>query len=412
MSASSRNTEWLRAPAIQRLLTVLNGGGEQARVAGGAVRNTLLGEPIGDVDVATTLVPEAAAERLRGAGFKVVPTGIDHGTVTAVEGATVVEVTTLREDVATDGRHATVAFGRDWRTDAERRDLTMNALYMEADGTVFDPLGCEADVHARRVVFVGDPDRRIAEDHLRILRFFRFFAWYGRHRPDGPGLLACARAKVGIETLSVERVWSEMRRLLAAPDPARALLWMRQTGVLGVAMPETERWGIDAVPSLIAAETAFDWQPDPMLRLAAMLPPDPKVVRALADRLRLANSERDRLVEWTAAPRPVPSRAEGELARLMYEATRDGTLDVLRLATARAHVAGDLNEVAAFRRQLDFAEGWVRPDFPVQGRDLLERGVEPGPQMGERLKAMHERWVESGFRLSREDLLVRASNLG
>ena len=402
----ARNIEWLRAPHLQELLAVLNEGGEEARIAGGAVRNTLLGEPIGDVDVAITLVPDEAARRLRAAGFKVIPTGIGHGTVTAVKDG-VVEVTTLRTDVETDGRHAVVAFGRDWREDAERRDLTMNALYMEADGSIFDPLGCEADVHARRVVFVGDPARRIAEDHLRILRFFRFFAWYGRHRPDAAGLKACARAKAGIGSLSVERVWSEMRRLLAAPDPSRALLWMRQTGVLTAALPETERWGIDAVPGLAAAERAFGWEPDALLRLQAMLPPDPTVVRALAERLKLANAERDRLIEWTGAPRPDPRLSEAQLARAMYEITRRGTLDMLRLALAKAHAQGDLDEVAAFRRQLDFAEAWKRPEFPVQGRDLLERGAEPGPAVGERLKAMRERWVESGFSLGRDALLER-----
>ena len=405
MSASRYDTDWLRAPHLQRLLAALNEGDDAARVAGGAVRNTLMGLPIGDVDVATTSRPAETQRLLEAAGFKVVPTGFEHGTVTAVADGEAVEVTTLREDVETDGRHAVVAFGRDWTRDAERRDLTMNALYMNADGAVFDPLGVEADVHARVVRFVGEAARRIEEDHLRILRFFRFFAWYGSHRPDADGLRACARLKGGIDALSAERVWSELRRLLAAPDPARALLWMRQTGVLTAALPETERWGIDAVPGLVAAEEAFDWDPDPMVRLQAMLPPDAKVAATLAKRLRLSNSDRDRLLRWCEAPRPNPARSNAELAREMYAASREGMLDVLKLATQRAHAAGDLEEVGAFQRQLRFAEVWERPELPVQGRDLRERGMEPGPEMGERLRLLEERWIASGFALSQDELL-------
>ena len=405
MSASTRNLGWLEAPALQRLLAVLNEEGE-ARVAGGAVRNALMGEPVADVDVATTLVPQAVARAARGAGFKVVPTGIDHGTVTVVADGAPYEVTTLREDVETDGRHATVVYGTDWHADAARRDLTINALYMNADGSLFDPLGVAHDIDSRTVRFVGDAETRIREDYLRSLRFFRFFAWYGRHRPDAEGLKACARTKEGLAGLSVERVWHEMRRLLAAPDPTRALLWMRQTGVLSAVLPETERWGIDAVAPLVRAEGAFGWSPDPMLRLVAMLPPDPKVARALAERLKMSNAEADRLLEWTAAPRPNPAMSDEQLARAMYEATRGGTLDVLRLALARAHGAGDLEEVAAFRRLLDFAQGWERPDFPLRGRDLIARGGKPGPDLGARLKRLRERWVASGFRLTGEELLA------
>ena len=405
MSASRYDTSWLTAPHVAKLLAALNAEGEEARIAGGAVRNTLLGEPIGDVDVATTATPTDASRILGAAGFKIVPTGMEHGTITAVRGGEAVEVTTLREDVETDGRHAVVAFGRDWVRDAERRDLTMNALYMNADGSVFDPLGVEADVHARNVRFVGEAARRIEEDHLRILRFFRFFAWYGRHRPDADGLRACARLKGGIESLSVERVWQEVRKTLAARDPSRALLWMRQTGVLTVALPETERWGIDAVPQLTAAEDAFDWRPDPLLRLAAMLPPDPKVVAALAKRLKLSNDDRDALLRWSEGARPNPAFDDVDLARTMYATSREGTEHVLRLALAKAHAAGDLNEVAAFRRQLDVAVAWDRPVMPVQGRDLRDRGVEPGPEMGERLREIERRWIASGFTLTRDELL-------
>ena len=405
MSASTRNLGWLDDNDLQRLLRALNEDGE-AKIAGGAVRNALLGEGVVDVDVATTHEPARARKVLEGAGFRVVPTGIEHGTVTAIGDGDPIEVTTLREDVETDGRHATVSFGTDWRRDAERRDLTMNALYMEADGTVYDPLGVEDDVHARRVRFVGDAETRIREDYLRSLRFFRFFAWYGAFRPDADGLRAAARTKDGLSDLSPERVWSELKRLLAAPDPGRALLWMRQTGVLSAVVPETEGWGIDAVPGLVATERAFGWTPDPLLRLCAMIRPHCETVEAVAKRLKLSNEERDRLLAWSQAERPIPSRSDPELARLMYRTTEGGTVDTLRLALAKAHAAEDIEEVAQFRRQFDFAMNWERPDMPVQGRDLIERSMTPGPAVGERLREIEDRWVKSDFALSKDELLA------
>src|SRR5690606_10002862 len=219
-------------------------GGEEARIAGGAVRNALFGEPVADVDIATTTPPQETVRRAEAAGFKAVPTGFEHGTVTVVAEGRPFEVTTLRADVETDGRRARVVFGRDWQADAERRDFTINALYAEADGTVVDLVGGLADIAARRLRFIGDAEARIREDYLRILRFFRFFAWYGEGRPDAEGLKACARLKGGLSGLSAERVWAETKKLLSAPDPSRALLWMRQTGVLAASLAESEKWGI------------------------------------------------------------------------------------------------------------------------------------------------------------------------
>jgi tRNA nucleotidyltransferase/poly(A) polymerase len=215
---------WLNDPGLQTLLKVLSANGEQARIAGGAVRNTLLGEPVADVDIATTNEPRQSIARTEAAGFKVVPTGIDHGTVTVVADGKAYEVTTLRADIETDGRRAKVAFGRDWEADAERRDFTINALYADANGTVIDLVGGLTDLEGRTLRFIGDPEQRIREDYLRILRFFRFFAWYGSGRPDAEGLKACARLKDGLEQLSAERVWSELKKLLSAPDPSRAAL--------------------------------------------------------------------------------------------------------------------------------------------------------------------------------------------
>ena len=406
------HADWLAAPALQRWLAALSEDGEAARVVGGAVRNSLLGVPVKDVDVATTRLPDAVVRLAEREGFKPVPTGIEHGTVTVVADGVPYETTTLRADIETDGRHARVAFGRDWRADAERRDFTINALYAEADGAVVDLVGGLPDIEARAVRFIGDADARIVEDYLRILRFFRFHAHYGRGRPDAEGLRAAARHKGGLERLSPERVWSELRRLLEAPDPRITLLWMRQTGVLTAVLPETERWGIDAVAPLIGTEQAHGWSPDPMLRLAAMVPPDAERMVALAERLRLSNAEGERLAAWASASPVPPSADEAALARRLY---CDGTapvLDRLRLALANARGRaatddGALMEAATLTRLIAFAEGWERPAFPLKGRDLLDAGMAPGPAVGERLAALEAEWIERGFRGSREEWLAR-----
>jgi poly(A) polymerase len=249
-AAQERIAKLLENKSLRNLLAILNQGGEEARIAGGAVRNALIGESISDVDIATTCLPDEVRKRAEASGFKCVPTGIAHGTLTVIVEGVPYEVTTLRADVATDGRRAEVAFGRDWQTDAERRDFTVNGLYADAQGNVTDLVGGIADIKSRTIRFIGSAEKRIGEDHLRILRFFRFFAWYGSGRPDGEGLKACARMKGAIDKLSAERVWSELKKLLSAPDPSRALLWMRQSGVLTAALPESEKWGIDAVHGL------------------------------------------------------------------------------------------------------------------------------------------------------------------
>ena len=274
--------EWFRDAGLQRIMTLLNRDHGEARVVGGAVRNALMDMPVKDIDIATTLTPAEVVERAEAASMKTVPTGIDHGTVTLVIAGRGYEVTTLRADVETDGRRATVAFGTDWQVDAERRDLTINALYARADGEIVDLVGGFEDIEKGVIRFIGDPAARIAEDYLRVLRFFRFFAWYGSGRPDAEGLKACAAAKDKLSGLSAERIWSETKKLLGAPDPGRALLWMRQTGVLTAVLPETEKWGIDAVPGIIQMEKAFRFEPDPLLRLAGMIPPDSDRIAALA----------------------------------------------------------------------------------------------------------------------------------
>ncbi|MGX9176447.1 CCA tRNA nucleotidyltransferase [Mesorhizobium sp. BHbdii] len=406
--------DWLGEKHLQRLLAALADGGEEARVAGGAVRNALIGQPVADVDIATTTVPDETIRRAEAAGFKAVPTGIEHGTITIVAGGKPFEVTTLRADIETDGRRAKVSFGRDWKADAERRDFTINALYAEADGTIVDLVGGVADIEARRLRFIGDPEARIREDYLRILRFFRFFAWYGDGRPDAEGLKACARLKEGLGQLSVERVWSELKKLLSAPDPSRALLWMRQASVLTSVLPETEKWGIDAIHALTRAENDLGWTPDPLLRLEAIVPPDAARLKTLAERLRFSVSDAGRLRQWALTAPVEPKTTEAELAKRLYRGDHQGLVDRLRLslASARGRAVEDndaLLEAGGFSRLLAFAGKWKKPDFPLKGADLTTLGASPGPKLGATLKNLENEWVESGFALDRGALLERAA---
>ena len=406
---------WLDDPDLQRLLALLSADGETARVAGGAVRNALLGEAMSDVDIATTTTPDETVRRVEAAGYRAVPTGIEHGTITVVAGGVAHEVTTLRADVETDGRRARVVFGKDWKADAERRDFTINALYAEADGTVVDLVGGLADLESRTLRFIGDAETRIREDYLRILRFFRFFAWYGSGRPDAEGLKACARLKEGLDRLSAERVWAELKKLLSAPDPSRALLWMRQSGVLTRVVPETEKWGIDAIHALTVTERDFGWTADPLLRLESMLPPVAERMKGLAERLRLANAEAERLTSWAAAPAVAHTMTEGALAKLLYREGPGGLCDRLKLslAAARGRAVTDtpaLLEAGGYARLLKFAEQWQAPTFPLRGADLLALGAQKGPELGKLLAELEEAWVASGFGLDREALLANAQD--
>ena len=294
-----------------------------ARVVGGAVRDGLLGYDVADIDLATRQPPEAVTRALQIAGIRVIPTGLDHGTVTALVGARGIEITTLRRDIETDGRHAVVAFTDDWRADAARRDFTINALSMAPDGSVFDYFDGLSDLRDHRVRFVGDPARRIAEDYLRVLRFFRFFARYGRERPDAVTLAALRDGVAGLGGLSVERVWSELKRILMTPDPIAAVALMAELGVLAAALPE----GAD--PTALAALVASGAPVDPLLRLAALLTGDADV---LADRLRLANDERARLSALRSGPVPRPPDDDDALRRMLADNDRTILIDRAWLA--------------------------------------------------------------------------------
>jgi len=396
MLCLSRDTAaWLFDETVQKLLALLSKDGGEARVVGGAVRNTLLGQPISDVDIATTLSPEEVMRRARAADFGVVETGVDFGTLTVVVDHRSFEVTSLRRDIETNGRHAVVIFGQDWQCDARRRDFTINALYCDRAGRIYDEVGGLEDIQTRQIRFIGDAQARISEDYLRILRFFRFFAYYGSGRPDAQALKAAARLKEGLLHLSAERIWSELKKILGAPDPVRALLWMRQSGILSLIIPESDKWGIDAIPALIKNEKERACAADPLLRLMAILPPDVSRIQNLAARLKLSQSEKKRLMNWADM---MPIRGDCsplQLKKLLYCQGKAAVVDKLMLALC---VAGEA-DATGYDALLDIAQNWQRPHFPLRGQDLIAAGITSGPEIGRILKKLEEEWMVNGFHL-------------
>jgi len=369
--------------------------GFEARAVGGCVRNALLGVAVSDIDIATPVLPDEVAALAREAGFGVVPTGLAHGTLTVIAEHVPFEVTTLRRDIETFGRHATVAFTEDWADDARRRDFTMNALYAGADGTVYDPLGGFADLLAGRVRFIGDPRERIREDYLRILRFFRFSAVFGRGALDRPGLGACVIERQGLALLSAERVRSELLKLLAAPFAWRSLEAMYDNGLLGAvlgAAPHMRR-----LASLIDVEAELARPADPILRLTAVAIAVAEDVDRVASRLRLSNDERDGMrIAARAIGTDVSERA---LRRAIY---RDGNRAVARqllLKAAALRMDGPAQSATqlALQSLVGLASQWQAPVLPVSGRDVIHLGVAAGPVVGNVLRAVEDWWIGADF---------------
>jgi poly(A) polymerase len=391
------DVDWLHTGELARILALLDSGGEEARVVGGAVRNALLHEPLGDIDIATTALPEEVVRRVEAAGCKAVPTGIEHGTVTVVADGQPFEVTTLREDIETDGRRAKVVFGRNWRRDAERRDFTMNALFLARDGTVHDYVGGLADIAQRRVRFIGDAATRIAEDYLRILRFFRFHAAYGHGGlPDAAGLHACIVARAGLETLSRERVRMEVLKLMLARHAVPTLAVMAETGLIEMVLGGVPL--LASLSNLIKLEASLSLPADPARRLAALGVLVTEDADRLRERLRLANAESDRLVSMADAWwRIVAGLSEQAARTLLYRLGPDSYLDRVLLAWSRAPegVADPQWRALAML---------TSPQFPLRAADFMARGVEKGPRLGAAMRAAEEAWIEAGFPLDREAL--------
>lgn len=391
----------MTAPATRAVIAALAAGGRPVRFVGGCVRDALAGRIVSDVDLATPEPPTRVMELLAAARLKAVPTGIDHGTVTAVVDGRPFEITTLRRDVETFGRHAVVAFTDDWTEDAARRDFTINALSADPDGTVHDPFGGIADLQAGRVRFVGDAETRIREDVLRILRFFRFHAHYGRGAPDADGFAACRKLASLLPGLSGERVAAELRRLLAAPDAASTVAAMREAGILAPILPElgdlARLRGLQGLREPAAG--------DPLLRLGALLPDDADVARTVAGRLRLSSDERTWLELLASPPAWLwPAHGAAALRRALHRLGADLVRDLGLLALARGQ--RDLGEPAVAA-----AAGWTPVALPIRGQDALDLGVPPGPEVGRLIAAVEAWWEDSDYRPDRAACLEKLAGL-
>ncbi len=370
--------KWRRRRGMKRLLKALGADDGLTRYVGGAVRDDLLGLPVSDIDLATRLRPDEVVERLQAVGVKVVPTGIAHGTVTAVSDGLPVEITSLRRDVSTDGRRATIAYTDDWQEDAARRDFTLNALSADPKtGEIFDYFGGLDDLEARRVRFIGDPIERIAEDHLRILRFFRFHARFGSGEPDTAALDACAARANDLMALSRERIADELLKLLTMPDPAPTVRVMLDRAILKPVLPEIEAGSLATLKRVIAAEREAIVEPNALRRLAALLPPDELLAEKIAVRLRLSNKARKRLA--CTAARELGTNPQA----LAYRLGVDCAVDRLLLA-------GEPGKAAALI-------GWKSPRLPIGGGKLIARGLREGPAVARTLRRIEDRWVEAGF---------------
>lgn len=384
-------TPWLAEPALARVFKAL--GADNARLVGGCVRDGLLGMAVSDIDLATTHAPEQTIALAQACGIKAVPTGIAHGTITLVVGSQAFEVTTLREDVETDGRHAVVAFTDDWQADAARRDFTINALYADAQGQVYDYFEGRSDLDAGRVRFIGDPHARIQEDALRILRFYRFSARFSGQLDDD-GRAACRHWASAIKSLSRERVQGEWLKLLNVKDPALSVTAMQEDGVLKAFLPEAQ---IDGMMRLLKLETAYDLPRRPLRRFAALLPPDPTLSEKVARRLKFSRADRDHLVTLS-------QRVDGsvDIKALIYRRGAERAIDLAAVS--------DL-PLPLFEAMRDTAIGWEPPQFPLKGQDLLDHTPLRGAQIGRALFELETRWIDSRFSLSQSELLTLAQAL-
>jgi poly(A) polymerase len=398
---------WLDRPETQAVFAALAARGFAARAVGGSVRNALAGRPVIDVDIATDAHPGDVVRAAEAAGLKAVPTGVAHGTVTVVSGNLPHEVTTLRKDVETHGRHATVAFTDDWTADAMRRDFTLNALYCSADGSVFDPLGGYPDLAARRVRFIGDARQRIREDYLRILRFFRLTAEFAEGPADAAGLAACVRERRGLAVLSAERVRAEFLRLLVAPRGPEVVALMQDYGLLPSVLGAAPRPNLLA--RLAGIEAALRLAPDAMLRLAALAVEIPEDAERLRDRLRLSSDQGEKLAR--AAQHGVdisPAGPEAGARACLYRHGEAAYRERVLLAWARA---GDAADSEAWRHRMSLPQRWPAPRFPLKGADVLALGIPAGPRVGELLRALEDWWIAGDFAADESGLRARLSAL-
>lgn len=385
---------WANGKAARKLVSVL--GKENLRFVGGAVRDSLLGRPVQDIDGATPLPPAEVMEKLTSAGIRTLPTGLKHGTVTALFERRKIEITTLRHDVETYGRHAEVAFHADWKQDASRRDFTLNALYLAPGGELYDWFGGAGDLQKGRVRFIGKPEERIREDALRILRFFRFHAWYGKGQLDRGGLAACKSKLHMLDILSAERVRDELMKTLASPDPVPVLEVMEEIGVFRHIFDDG-KLSLSKLATLVALETRMK-RPSALRRLAAMTPFAEDRLARLGRDLKFSNRQIERLGAMRLGTLALPMAPE-KIRKAVYILGHQLFEDRLFLSAGKG-------EAGALQKALAAGERFKPPKFPVTGKDLQKRGVKPGPEMGDILDVLEKRWVASDFKLSKKELLA------
>ena len=394
----------MTAPPARALLSRLTAEGDAARFVGGCVRDTMAGREVGDIDVATEATPGRVMTLLDGQGIRAIPTGLAHGTVTAVVDGTVYEITTLRRDVETDGRRAKVAFTDDWSGDAARRDFTINALYLDADGTFYDPAGGLGDLEAGRVRFIGSARDRLEEDVLRLLRFFRFHAWYGKGAPDPAAVAACRDFAPRLSGLSGERVWAEFRRILAAPDPGEALRPMDKAGALGRVVPGAAAF--DRLDRAVGIEKELGLDASAIRRLAAVLVPEESDVGGLARGLRLSRTKWARLEKAVEASADLIAEPDTpSIGERLYRWGERSFGDALTVAWADRRAKGQDEDV--FERHARALAAWTRPVFPLGGKDAIALGAAPGPAIGRALEAVEAWWIAREFAPGREACLAR-----
>jgi poly(A) polymerase len=377
--------QWLNSPALKRVVAALTDGENIPRLVGGAVRDCLLGLAVADIDLATPIHPKDVMKRLEQSGIKAVPTGIDHGTVTAVAGGQNFEITTLRRDVSTDGRRATIAFSDDWREDAARRDFTINALYADpVSREIFDYFGGLQDLQSHHLRFIGNAAERIAEDHLRILRYFRFLARFGVAQVDAEAIAACGGAANNLMALSRERIASELMKILTTADPTFAVTLMIEGGIFVPFLPELDGEALAKLAKLVAREREFGVAATPSARLLAILPTDPFTVDKIAMRLKLSNrmrSELATLLRWTSPPTPENIRS------FAYFSNRNAAYDAALLFSSDTVVSECIARLT----------NWEVPDFAFKGGELIQRGLAAGPIVAITLQTIEKKWVEADF---------------
>ncbi len=409
--------DWMQAAETRVVIAALTAEGAEVRFVGGCVRDALLHRPIRDIDIATHDPPERVMTLLERAGLRAIPTGIAHGTVTAVVHKAHFEITTLRCDVETFGRHARVEFTSDWAADAARRDFTINAMFCGPDGMIFDPFDGLADLGAGRVRFVGDPMQRIEEDVLRLLRFFRFYAHYGRPPPDTAALAACRAQAHKLPTLSGERVCGEIMKLMQAPDPASVLLLMQGERVLAEVLPEARAFGRLRILAFLEERGVVrpHIAPDPLRRLAAVLDVDRDAAAAVAARLKLSNAQTHRLVAMAAPERmPDPTMDAPAARRALHRIGAERFRDLVLLAWAERKAATGRTppgETERWNVLLDHADAWAPVNLPVHGRDVMALGLPRGPKIGTVLDEIHRWWEDGDYRAGRKEALERLREL-